>query len=308
MRAEQTRRVRRRALGRPAVLLLMSCSVFPDHAVLPGGGEGGGMTVGASGGEPNAGGTSGGASDASGGSQGGGQSEAGSAPVAGQAGMAASGGRANAQGGNDGAGTTSGGNGAGTSGTGGSASCAQPITSTIEAAADTYVSELPNEKKLNFGPSITLRVGGIADARGHALLAFDLTPLGAATNIVRATLRVRLAAPTASPETLFAYALAQPFVESQATWERFTQTSKWVTPGGDTAVSPTSSSLLAAGTAAGATVELELTSDVSAITRGQRPNNGWLLSVSDAEGALDLVARESAFADERPTLEVTACP
>lgn len=222
--------------------------------------------------------------------------------------MTANGGRANAQGGNDGAGTTSGGDGAGTSGAGGGASCSQPLTSTLEAEADTYVSELPNEKKLNFGPSTTLRVGGITDARAHALLAFDLTPLATATNIVGATLRVRLAAPTTSPDTVFAYALGQPFAESQANWERFTQTSKWVTPGGDTAVSPTSSSLVAEGTAPGAAVELELTSDVSAITHGQRPNNGWLLSVSDGQAALDFVSRESAFADERPTLEVVTCP
>lgn len=220
---------------------------------------------------------------------------------AGTAGIPANGGRTNADGGTSGAGATSG-------GSGGSESCTNPVTVTLEAAADTYVSELPSEKKLNFGADATLRVGGIVDERLHTLLAFDLTSLGAMTNIVRATLRVRLAASNASADTLFAYALSQPFVETQATWERFTQTSKWVTPGGDTAVSPTSSSLVAEGTATGAAVELELASDVSAMTHGQRPNNGWLLSVSDGHAALDFVSRESAFADERPTLEVTVCP
>ncbi|HET9930930.1 MAG TPA: DNRLRE domain-containing protein [Polyangiaceae bacterium] len=332
----------------------MSCSVFPDHAVLPGtggsgGGGAGGLSAGGFGNGAHAGTTatsgglsSGGEPNASGGArpEGGAAGDGGGASPGGEAGMAgatsggaaqagessggesarggstgsggtSNGGTGGANGGNGGA-TPSGGNGGGGTGTGGQMGtggvCANPIVLTLGASADAYVSERSNEKKTNFGQGLGLRVGGAAGAHLHATLAFDLSALGAATKISRATLRVRLGAATTSSSTLSAYALAQPFVETEVTWERASKASSWVTGGGDTAVSASAMSAVAPSAPAGATVELDLRGEVSAIASGQRPNNGWLLSVSDGDPNLEFVSRESTFSDERPTLEITSCP
>ena len=82
----------------------------------------------------------------------------------------------------------------------------------------------------------------------------------------------------------------------------------WQTPGGDTAVSPSNTLVVGPSLQAGAFVEFEVAADVAAIAQGTRPGYGWLLAANPDDPPLEFTSRESAFPEERPTLEITLCP
>jgi hypothetical protein len=309
-------------------LLPLACSVFPDRAVLPDAGGNAGNSAGGAtnGGTPAAGGAlsggTAGRANAFGGSAGRGNDAGASAGGGNESGGGEFGGTdAGGAGGTDigsaGASTTGGaaggsgvmgGSGGGGATTGGSSGGTTTCTLKLEASADSYLSEVTNEQRSTFGSELRLRVGGVASAALHAVVAFDLSALPVTADVRSAVLRFALSAGVDEARTLSVYALAQTFSEGRVSWERFAQSAKWETPGGDTAVSP--SQVLAVGPSlqAGAAVDFDVTNDVAAIAHGVRPGYGWLLAAGPGDLPIEFTSRESAFPEERPVLVITLCP
>ena len=148
----------------------------------------------------------------------------------------------------------------------------------------------------------------MASAALHTVVAFDLSALPATADVRRAVLRFALSTGVDTERTLSVYALAQTFTESRVSWDRFAQSAKWQTPGGDTAVSPSQVLVVGPSLRAGASVEFDVTSDVAAIAHGVRPGYGWLLAAGAGDMPIEFTSRESAFPEERPALEITLCP
>lgn len=178
----------------------------------------------------------------------------------------------------------------------------------LSASADAYISEVAADQKANFGQESRLRVSGVAGERLRTLVAFDFSSLPAGGSIRSAVLRFALSGVVGDAHTLSLYALAQEFNEGKVSWERATQSAKWLSPGGDTAVTESASVVVGPTSQAGVLVELDVSADVSAIAKGSWPSYGWVLTSAPDEPALEFTSRESAFSNERPQIEIVLCP
>lgn len=316
------------------IVLLGACSVFPDHAELA---SGGGAGRGGDGGNPEQrgghagedGGSSGrqqgGASGSTSGSSSGGEVWAGEggggSPTDGGTGAsgATSGGSSDAGNGGSGGealgGTTgeggSGGEaqggttsdaGSGNSGEGGGSNCA-----TTQLIPDHDASLSESEPKKNFGSTTSLFVSGVSGARANAALGFNFAPVPSG-RVARATLSVLVNSRSGADDAdVSIFALTQGFDEARANWTiAATGNAKWSTPGGDVALS--ASSTVALGAAGpGDHLTFDITKDVAAVLSGSS-NHGWLISVAPSDVSLELGARELTAPGQSPTLEVETCP
>lgn len=291
-----------------AAVLGGACSVFPDEAVLPVGAQSGTDGVGGDTGSGGAGVAGGSGFPGSGGAQGGGGS-GGRADTGGAGGSVPTGGLDGA-GMNGGGGESAGAGGVGpsdTGGQGGGASCATPTVLTFDATADTYLDEVKNQQKSNFGSETKLLLDGVADARRRSLVNFDLSTLPEGQTIVRATLRLVLVAPVSGERNLSVYRVGRAWQESEASWVRASTGPpvSWSAPGGDIALLP-ADSLSLRDAALGAQVDFDMGADLAAMA--SLPSYGWLLDVAPAEDVVELASRQSLFAEQRPKLLVELCP
>lgn len=169
-------------------------------------------------------------------------------------------------------------------------------TCTVGAVADAHVDEsLPDT---NAGTAATVEVGaGPADRR--AFVRFDLAScaIPAGADVRSAKLSAVLAAAPADPRTWNVHRATAAWPELGVTWN--------TAP----AVAASATGTASIGTAAGATVEWSVLSDVAGIVSGATSNDGWRISDADeappAPIAGSLASREAAAAADRPTLTVT---
>jgi hypothetical protein len=125
--------------------------------------------------------------------------------------------------------------------------------------------------------------------------------------VVAASLRVVVASAPSGEHTLSAYRLGRPWQEDKVTWLKSEPASSWTLPGGDAAL-VASAQQIANDPAPGQPLEFDLGADLQALFDSGEPSHGWLITAGPAEPALQLAARESAFADERPELRLELCP
>ncbi|MGC4087053.1 MAG: DNRLRE domain-containing protein [Polyangiaceae bacterium] len=280
-----------------ALALCGACSVFPDQAVLT---SVGGSSGDANGGARASGGSSvgnGGSSNVSGGatSATAGASDAGSGGDSSSGGLDGAGGSVSAGGSTtaDGGVSAGGSVGAGGSttadggvttaggasvGQGGGSGCSTPTRIVLEAIADTYISEAAKQNE-NFGGEVFLHVNGVAAERMHTLVTFDFSTLPTGIVVQSAVLRFSLGTALSSVHALTVRALSKPFGELRATWIRADQSSKWLNPGGDTAVSVSAQGTFGPNLAAASHVEFNVSADVS-LDQHRHVTDEWLARLS----------------------------
>jgi len=297
---------------RAIVVVLGACSVFPEHAALPGSGSGGDSVSGSAGT-----GLSGGVGGMAG------SSAAGSTDVAGTAahpGGAASGGAvhelAAGSGGTDEplAGTNSGamsgqGGSAGlaSGGSGGAAFCADAIVRVLEPVADSWITEA--QQKGNFGDAAGLEIGSLSGELSHALVRFDLSPIVEASysGIFSAELGLELRTATGEAREIGAHRLARDWRESRVSWREATPSGDWAAPGGDAERVPVDVLSIPLGTAAGTRLVWNVSADVRADMERGGESFGWLLAES-AQGRSRVTFASREAPSGIPTLTVVLCP
>jgi hypothetical protein len=186
--------------------------------------------------------------------------------------------------------------------------CAPPHVLVLPATADTYLSGLSSEQTNNFGDNSQLLVSGITDARARALVNFDLSSIGTGEAIVHATLRLVLADNVAAAHSLSAYRVITSWAENRANWIRGEPSSKWTTPGGDTAAAASGTATLPAGAGAGTQVDFDVKADLEAMIAGTAPSSGWLVDTAPSEPTVSFISRDALVADQRPVLLVEVYP
>jgi hypothetical protein len=100
-----------------------------------------------------------------------------------------------------------------------------PVTATLTATADTYVSG--GSKTSNFGASSSLIVDGSPD--NAALLSWNLSSIPAGSTLQSATLSVNVTGTSA--DTYEIYELKRSWTELQATWNKAATGSNWQSAG-----------------------------------------------------------------------------
>ena len=150
-----------------------------------------------------------------------------------------------------------------------------PVTCTLSAVADSYVSEF--SPGTNSGTATTLRVGPATPFRTRTFSRFNLatcSPAIPATAIIQsASLRLTLNSAATSTRTWELRAASAAWVETTITW-----TNQVAVAG-----SVTASTTVTSGTAAGTVISWNAVSDVQAFVTAASTDNGWRLSDS-AEG------------------------
>lgn len=308
-------------------IAVSSCSVFPDEARLPlqvGGiagesvGDGATSPGGGSGGAPGAGSINAAAGSAVA-DQGGvaGTSTLGGAGSdtnrsgSGGSGAAGSGasGTASVAGTDANAGAAGASAGASAGGTGGS----QPTCAVtrVVASADTWIDAADPSASRQGQQAVLALVGGAVERR--LLLTFELPAVKAGKLVAQATLVLHLrsnADVTRAERRLRAYALAQAFDETAASWESWGSGSKrhWTTPGGDLADVLAEVSI-GAGTASG-DVSFDMTQATSRLASTQAIPLSLLVleagAVPTAPAELAFDSRESN-ASRPPVLAIELC-
>lgn len=296
--------------------------MFPDQAVLPGDGSGGGIGSGGvgTGGFGSGGAAAGMASGGAAGSGGSPQAAGADAGTAGEAGAprgggdsggadggATDGGMANGGSAASGGSTTGGTNSSGSGGTGGTLPCANPTRVELAAVGDAHIALLGGGKSGNFGGEAYLRVASPPNEE-HALLAFDLSAIAPASVVVSARLRLTLATDNALARQVAAHGVSRAWREDKVTWADATPSTEWTTPGGDVARVATTRVTVPVATA-GRLVEWDVASDVQADVDLGAAGFGWLLRhQAGAAGALAFASREAVQSAWRPHLLVLSCP
>jgi hypothetical protein len=175
-----------------------------------------------------------------------------------------------------------------------------PVTCTLTASADSYVSNALFQGNNNFGTSTSLQVEEVTPKR--SLLRFDLTTCSPAIPsdalVQSATLRLTVAAQTSGTRTYELRSITGSWTETGVTFNNQPTV----------AGSVTASTTVNGGTAAGTVVQWTSTSDVQSFVTGAATNLGWRLDDSNEGGilggtTLQLKSREAASG--RPQLVVT---
>jgi len=143
--------------------------------------------------------------------------------------------------------------------------------------ADTWINSY--DSNLNFNGESKLDVLGYEDIK--ALVRFDLSSIPAGTTITSATLSLYNYAhlSSATGGALNVYPVSRPWVESEATWNRYSAGGIWTVPGmqagTDYATSPSTS--ITIDTSTGVWRSFDVTAIVQSWLNGTRPNNGFVV-------------------------------
>jgi hypothetical protein len=146
-------------------------------------------------------------------------------------------------------------------------------TCSLDAAADSYVSNALLQGDTNFGGATELHVsGGSTDKRSFA--RFDLTScIPSTAEIESASLRLVLATAPSASRTYAAHRVSASWAEGSITWNN------------QPAVGA-SSGTVATGTTSGVTLQWTVASDVQAFASDSSSNQGWRISDTDESGLL----------------------
>jgi hypothetical protein len=176
-----------------------------------------------------------------------------------------------------------------------------PVTCTLTASADSYVSNALFQTNTNFGTSTSVRVNPASLSTQRTFLQFDLTTCSPSIPsdalVQTATVRLTVASLTTATRTYELRSVTGSWTETGITWNNQPTA----------ASSITSSTIVSVGTTAGTVVQWTSTSDVQSFVTGDATNLGWRLNDS-AEGGLgsptlQLNSREAGSG--RPQLVVT---
>jgi hypothetical protein len=176
-----------------------------------------------------------------------------------------------------------------------------PVTCTLTASADSYVSNALFQTNTNFGTATSVRVNPAALSTQRTFVQFDLTTCSPAIPsdalVQSASVKLTVTALTTATRTYDLRSVTGSWTETGITWNNQPTTASTIT----------ASTTVTVGTAAGVVVQWTSTSDVQSFVTGGATNLGWRLNDS-AEGGLasptlQLNSREAGSG--RPQLVVT---
>ncbi len=155
-----------------------------------------------------------------------------------------------------------------------------PVTCTLTASADSYVSNTVGQTTTNFGTSTTLQVNPATLTTLRSFVRFDLTACSPAIPsdalLQSATVRLTIAALTLATRTYQLRSVTSSWTETGVTWNNQPTA----------ASSVTASTSITVGTTAGTVVQWTATSDVQSFVTGAATNLGWRLNDSLDQGGL----------------------
>jgi hypothetical protein len=189
-----------------------------------------------------------------------------------------------------------------------------PPPAILSAVKDSWIQQ--DNATQNKGTDTGLRVKSASGKLRRSLVQFDLSSIAPSSCIESAALKLTLTQVQNTARTHAVHRLTANWTEgtgvsnSGVTWNSRNGLNPWTAAGGDFA--PTATASTATGTVNGATLQWDVTSDVSAFLAGTASNNGWLVKDANEGTGAEFVfaSRENGTPTKRPQLVVTstACP
>lgn len=174
-----------------------------------------------------------------------------------------------------------------------------PSTCSLQAVADSHVSNGGADADTNYGTLTTLDVRSNANAASRVLARFDLSSCSPAIPpdavVHSASLRLTLFSNATVTRTYELHRTIETWAETTVTWNNQPTV----------AATATSSVTIASGTNAPTVVEWNVVSDVQDFVSGSATNDGWRLTDSAEDATVELRFESREATSGQPELVIT---